>query len=201
VEAGNRRARAAGLTNCRFQQGDASDLRELNNQTFDLVVSVFGAMFAPKPFDVAKEMVRVTRPGGRIVMGNWIPNDPTLVAQMLKISSSYSPPPPEGFISPMTWGVENHVVERFGGAGIPAERVSFVKHTFTFNFSGTPSEFVTCFRKYYGPTMNAFDAAEKNGRADDLQKELEALFTSQNTSPHPTATSIPATFLRVSVAV
>jgi len=63
VEAGNRRARAAGLTNCRFQQGDASDLRELNNQTFDLVVSVFGAMFAPKPFDVAKEMVRVTRPG------------------------------------------------------------------------------------------------------------------------------------------
>jgi SAM-dependent methyltransferase len=201
VEAGNRRARAAGLTNCRFQQGDASSLHELNNQTFDLVVSVFGAMFAPKPFDVAKEMVRVTRPGGRVVMGNWIPNDPTLVAQILKISSSYSPPPPEGFISPMTWGIEHHVIERFAGAGIPAERISFVKDTFTFNFSGPPAEFVTRFRKYYGPTMNAFDAAQKNGRADDLQRELEALFSSQNTSPHPDATSIPATFLRVSVSV
>ena len=183
VEAGNRRARAAGLTNCRFQQGDASDLHELNDQTFDLVVSIFGAMFAPKPFDVAKEMVRVTRPGGRIVMGNWIPNDPTLVAQILKISSSYSPPPPEGFISPMTWGIESNVIERFAGAGVPAERISFVKDTFTFNFTGTPSEFVTRFRKYYGPTMNAFDAAEKNGRADDLQRELEALFSSQNTEP------------------
>jgi SAM-dependent methyltransferase len=201
VEAGNRRARAAGLTNCRFQQGDATNLHELNDQTFGLVVSVFGAMFAPKPFDVAKEMVRVTRPGGRVVMGNWIPNDPTLVAQILKISSAYSPPPPEGFISPMTWGIENHVIERFAGAGIPAERVSFVKDTFTFNVSGRPSEFVTRFRKYYGPTMNAFDAAEKNGRAEDLQKELEALFSSQNTSPDPAATSIPATFLRVTVAV
>jgi len=146
-------------------------------------------------------MVRVTRPGGRVVMGNWIPNDPTLVAQILKISSAYSPPPPEGFISPMTWGIENHVIERFAGAGIPAERVSFVKDTFTFNVSGRPSEFVTRFRKYYGPTMNAFDAAEKNGRAEDLQKELEALFSSQNTSPDPAATSIPATFLRVTVAV
>ena len=85
------------------------------DQAFDLVVSIFGAMFAPKPFDVAKEMVRVTRPGGRIVMGNWIPNDPTLVAQILKISSAYTPPPPEGFVSPMTWGVESHVIERFGG--------------------------------------------------------------------------------------
>src|SRR6185295_15933961 len=102
VEAGNRRAREQGLMNCRFQEGDASDLHELKDHTFDLVVSIFGAMFAPKPFDVAKEMVRVTRPGGRIVMGNWIPNDPTLVAQVLKISSAYSPPPPEGFISPMT---------------------------------------------------------------------------------------------------
>src|SRR3954469_14031992 len=104
VEAANRRAREEGLTNCRFQEGDASDLKGLADKSFDLVVSIFGAMFAPRPFDVAKEMVRVTRPGGRIVMGNWIPGDPTLVAQILKISSAYSPPPPEGFISPMTWG-------------------------------------------------------------------------------------------------
>ena len=173
VEAGNKRAKEEGLTNCKFQEGDASNLHELKDQTFDLVVSIFGAMFAPKPFDVAKEMVRVTRPGGRIVMGNWIPNDPTLVAQILKISSSYSPPPPEGFISPMTWGIENNVIERFAGAGVPKEKISFVRDTYTFNFPGTPSDFVDAFRKYYGPTMNAFDAAEKNGRAGDLQKELE----------------------------
>src|SRR6187431_2552488 len=100
VEAGNRRAQQEGLTNCRFQEGDATNLSELADQRFDLVVSIFGAMFAPRPFDVAKEMVRVTRPGGRIVMGNWIPNDPTLVAQILKISAAYWPPLPKGFISP-----------------------------------------------------------------------------------------------------
>jgi ubiquinone/menaquinone biosynthesis C-methylase UbiE len=201
VEAGNKRAREQGLTNCRFQEGDASNLQGLKDHTFDLVVSIFGAMFAPKPFDVAKEMVRVTLPGGRIVMGNWIPNDPTLVAQILKISSSYSPPPPEGFISPMTWGIEKDVIERFAGAGIPKEKISFVRDTYTFNFPSLPSEFVEAFRKYYGPTMNAFEAAEKNGRAGELQKELEALFNRQNKSPSKNATSIPATFLRVTVAL
>src|SRR6187402_1791418 len=182
VDAGNARAKAGGLTNCRFQQGDATNLSELADRTFDLVVSIFGAMFAPKPFDVAKEMVRVTRPGGRIVMGNWIPNDPTLVAQILKISSAYSPPPPEGFVSPMTWGIETNVIERFEGAGIPKEKISFVRDTYTFNLPSPPSDFVAAFRNSYGPTMNAFDAAAANGRADDLAKELEALFDSQNNS-------------------
>src|SRR6478752_3034458 len=195
VEAGNKRAKQLGLTNCRFQEGDASNLEDLQDQTFDLVVSIFGAMFAPKPFDVAKEMVRVTKPAGRIVMGNWIPNDPTLVAQILKISSAYTPPPPEGFVSPMTWGIENNVIERFGAAGIPKEKISFVRDTFTFNFPGTPSEYVDEFRNYYGPTMNAFEAADKNGKAADLQRELEALFNSQNTSADRNVTSIPATFL------
>jgi len=199
VEAGNKRAQEQGLTNCRFQEGDATNLQELKDHSFDLVVSIFGAMFAPKPFDVAKEMVRATKPGGRIVMGNWIPNDPTLVAQILKVSSSYSPPPPEGFVSPMTWGIESHVIERFAGAGIPQENISFVKETFIFNFPDAPSTLVAAFRKYYGPTMNAFEAAEKNGRADDLQKELDVLFNSQNTSTRKDVTSIPATFLRVTV--
>src|SRR5687767_11396630 len=158
VEAGNARAESLGLSNCRFQEGDASDLSELDDDTFDLVVSVFGAMFAPRPFDVAKEMVRVTRPGGRIVMGNWIPNDPTLVAQILKISSAFSPPPPEGFVSPMTWGVEEQVLERFEAAGVPHENVSFARGTYTFNFPGSPAEFLDTFRHFYGPTMNAFDA-------------------------------------------
>ena len=151
VEAGNRRAQAEGLTNCRFQEGDATNLSELADRSFDLVVSIFGAMFAPKPFDVAKEMVRVTRPGGRIVMGNWIPNDPTLVAQILKISSAYSPPPPEGFVSPMTWGIESNVIERFAAAGVPAEKISFARDTYTFRSPGTPSAFVADFRNYYGP--------------------------------------------------
>jgi hypothetical protein len=150
---------------------------------------------------VAKEMVRVTRPGGRIVMGNWIPNDPTLVAQILKISAAYSPPPPEGFISPMTWGVEANVIERFAGAGVPPANLAFARHTYRFNYPGAPSELVDAFRRYYGPTMNAFEAADKSGRADDLKKELVALFESQNTSPDKNATSIPATFLRVTVTV
>ena len=200
VEAGNRRAKEAGLTNCKFQEGDATDLHELGDATFDLVVSVFGAMFAPKPFDVAKEMTRVTRPGGRIVMGNWIPNDPTLVAQILKISAVYSPPPPEGFISPMTWGIESNVIERFVSAGVSKDRISFIRDTYTFRFPGPPAELLDAFRKYYGPTMNAFQAAEKSGRAGELRQELEALFNSQNKSPVAGATSIPATYLRVTVA-
>jgi ubiquinone/menaquinone biosynthesis C-methylase UbiE len=201
VEAGNKRAREYGLTNCRFQEGDASNLDGLNDQSFDLVVSIFGAMFAPRPFDVAKEMARVTRPGGRIVMGNWIPDDPTLVAQILKISSAYSPPPPEGFISPMTWGIESNVVERFAGAGVPRERISFARETYAFEYPGAPAELVDAFRKYYGPTMNAFEAAEKNGRAAELLAKLENLFNSQNASPSTDTTSIPATFLRVTVAM
>ena len=201
VEAGNRRAQREGLANCRFQEGDASALHELKAESFDLVVSIFGAMFAPKPFDVANEMVRVTKAGGRIIMGNWIPNDPTLVAQILKTSSAYSPPPPEGFVSPMTWGIEKNVIERFTKAGIAEEQISFGRDTYTFNYRGTPSEFVETFRQYYGPTMNAFEAANKNGRAGELQKELEALFTSQNASQRDDITSIPATFLRVTVRV
>ena len=199
VEAGNRRAAEAGLSNIKFQEGDATNLTALKDKSFDLVISIFGAMFAPKPFDVAKEMVRVTKPGGRIVMGNWIPNDPTLVAQILKISSAYTPPPPEGFVSPMTWGIENNVIERFGEAGVPADKISFARDTFVFNYSGTPSGFVGEFKKYYGPTMNAFEAAEKTGRAAELQKELEQLFTAQNKSSDPNKTSIPATFLRITV--
>src|SRR5213083_1880946 len=169
VEAGNRRAQSLGLSNCKFQEGDASDLRDLEDDSFDLTVSIFGAMFAPKPFDVAKEVVRVTRPGGRIIMGNWIPNDPTFVAQILKISSSYSPPPPEGFVSPMTWGVEDHVIERFAAAGVPREKISMLKDTYSFISPEVgPTEFIDLFRRFYGPTMNAFEAADKSGKVGEL---------------------------------
>jgi ubiquinone/menaquinone biosynthesis C-methylase UbiE len=199
VEAGNKRANAEGLNNCTFREGDATNLEGLEDERFDAVVSIFGAMFAPKPFDVAKEMVRVTRKRGFIVMGNWIPGDPTLVVQILKISSAYTPPPPEGFISPMLWGVESHVIERFGKAGIPPENISCVKDSFTFNAPYSPSVFLEKFKNYYGPTMNAFEAAEKNGKGQELQKELEELFISQNQSADAGRTSISATFLRVTV--
>ncbi len=197
VAAGNARAQELGLANVRFQEGDVTDLRDLDDGTFDLVISIFGAMFAPRPFDVAEEMVRVTKPGGRIVMGNWIPNDPTLVAQILKISSSYSPPPPEGFISPMTWGIEDDVTERFTAAGVPEGQISFERDTYTFNYPGSPADLVGVFKSYYGPTMNAFEAAAADDREADLQNELETLFSEQNTGDE--ATSIGATFLRVTV--
>jgi SAM-dependent methyltransferase len=199
VAAGNKRVQELGLTNCRFEEGDACDLQGVKDQNFDLLVSIFGAMFAPRPFDVAKEMARVVRPGGRIVMGNWIPNDPTLVAQILKISSAFTPPPPADFISPMTWGVESNVIERFTATGIVADKISFGRDTFTFNFPGTPEQFVDLFRRYYGPTMNAFDATEKNGRVAELQKQLEELFRAQNQSGRDDITSMPATFLCVMV--
>ena len=134
-------------------------------------------------------------------MGNWIPNDPTLVAQILKICSSYTPPPPEGFVSPMKWGIESDVVERFAAAGVASEKISFARDTFTLNYPKPPSALLDEFRNYYGPTMNAFEAAEKSGRAGELQKELQDLFKSQNRSNNSDVTSIPATFLRVTVSV
>jgi SAM-dependent methyltransferase len=200
VAAGNARVRTMGLSNISFEEGDAIDLANVADDAVDIVVSVFGAMFAPRPHDVAKSMVRVTKPGGRIVMGNWIPGDPTLVAQILKISSAYAPPPPEGFVSPMLWGTEAAVVERFRDAGVAPDQVSFARSTFTFELDGPPSELARTFREYYGPTMNAFDAARSNGREADLQRELDALFAAQNASGVADRTSIPATFLRVTVS-
>jgi len=200
VRAGRRRAEAEGLENIRFEEGDACELDALEDASFDLSVSIFGAMFAPRPFDVARELVRVTRAGGRIVMGNWIPGDPTLVAQILKISAAFTPPPPAGFVSPMTWGIEKDVLERFVAAGIPATRVAFARDTFTFRYPGTPAAFVDEFRNYYGPTMNAFEAAAKNGKDAELYSALVDLFTRENRSGRADSTLIPATFLQVTVS-
>jgi len=202
VDAGNKRAAAAGLTRLKFQEGDACDLHEVSDHSFDLTLSVFGAMFAPKPHDVAKEMVRVTKPGGRIVMGNWIPNDPTsFVSQVLKISASFTPPPPEGFVSPMTWGVESHILERFGQAGVSIENILLEKDTFYFTSADkSPAQIIELFRRFYGPTMNAFEAAEKNGKTQELHDQLVDLANAQNKGTNGSS-SIPATFLRVTVFV
>jgi ubiquinone/menaquinone biosynthesis C-methylase UbiE len=201
VEAGNQRAAAAGLCNLKFQEGDASNLHGVADHSFDLTLSVFGAMFAPRPFDVAKEVVRVTKPGGRIVMGNWIPNDPTFVSQVLKISSAFTPPPPEGFISPMTWGVESHIIERFGEAGVRKQKISMVKDTYYFASPDiSPTQFIELFETFYGPTMNAVEAAQKNGKAEELHKQLVELAEAQNKS-RDVGTLIPATFMRVTVSL
>jgi len=201
VEAGDKRAKQAGLDRLKFQEGDACNLQGVDDHSFDLTLSIFGAMFAPKPFDVAKEMVRVTKPGGRVVMGNWIPNDPTFVSQLLKISSSFMPPPPEGFVSPMTWGVETHITDRFAQAGVPKEKISMMKDTYYFySADKSPAQFIDLFRRYYGPTMNAFEAAEKSGKTDELHGQLLELANSQNKSANG-GTSIPATFMRVTVSI
>jgi len=197
VAAGNERARRAGLYNLRFEQGDASNLAGLADSSFDMVVSIFGAMFAPRPYDVAHEMVRVTRPGGRIVMGNWIPGDPTLVAQILNISAAYTPPPPDGFVSPMTWGNEAEVRRRFEAAGIAADAIGFERATWFFRQDGPPDELFDTFRRFYGPTMNAFEAAAQAGREHQLAAELKMLFAAQNRGAGNTV--IPATFLKVTV--
>ena len=202
VEAGNRRAAKAGLERLKFQEGDACNLEGVAGHSFDLTLTVFGAMFAPKPFDVAKEMVRVTKPGGRIVMGNWIPNDPTsFISQLLKISAAFTPPPPEGFISPVLWGVDTHIFERFGKAGVPAEKISMEKDTFYFaSADKSPADVIETFRRFYGPTMNAFDAAEKNGKVEDLHRQLLDLANAHNQGTNGSS-SIPATFLRVTASV
>jgi len=202
VEAGNRRAGKAGLERLKFQEGDACHLQGVGDHSFDLTLSMFGAMFAPKPFDVAKEMVRVTKPGGRIVMGNWIPNDPTsFVSQLLKISMSFTPPPPEGFISPMLWGVDTQIIERFGKAGVPAEKISMVKDTFYFvSPHKSPADLIEIFRRFYGPTMNAYEAANKSGKVEELHQQLLELANAQNRSKNG-GVSVPATFLRVTVSV
>lgn len=201
VAAGKKRAAEQGLRQLTFHEGDACNLQGVDDNTFDLTLSVFGAMFAAKPFDVAREMVRVTKPGGTIVMGNWIPNDPTFVSQLLKISSSFTPPPPEGFVSPMLWGVESSVIERFGQAGVPKEKVSITKDTYYFvSATNGPEEFISHFRRFYGPTMNAFEAAESNGRAEELHSQLLDLAKAHNKSTND-GTLIPAAFLRVTVSL
>ena len=161
----------------KFQEGDACNLEGVADHSFDLTLSVFGAMFAPKPFDVAKEMVRVTKPGGRIVMGNWIPNDPTFVSQLLKISSAFTPPPPEGFVSPMTWGVESHIIERFGQAGVPKENISMVKDTYYFaSPDKSPAQFIDLFEQLlWTDHERRRSGPEKRRRQRELHNQLVEL--------------------------
>jgi hypothetical protein len=120
---------------------------------------------------------------------------------LLKISSSFMPPPPEGFVRPMTWGVDTHIIERFGEAAVPREKIAMVKDTWHFIAPDkSPAQFIESFRRFYGPTMNAFEAAEKSGKAEDLHNLLLDLAIAQNKSTDG-GTSISATFLRVTVCL
>jgi hypothetical protein len=97
----------------------------------------------------------------------------------------------------MTWGLQANVVERFTAAGAQKANIAFARETYTFDYAGPPIELVAMFRRFYGPTMNAFEAAEKTGRAEGLERELESLFTAQNASTNPDTTSSPTTYLKV----
>ena len=123
----------------------------------------------------------------------------SFVSQLLKISSAFTPPPPDGFISPMTWGMDAHVIERFGRMGVAKEKISMVKDTYFFQSPDqSPARFIQLFRNYYGPTMNAFEAAQKTGKSEELHKQLVELAMAQNKNTNG-GTLIPATFLRVTV--
>lgn len=200
IEAGTRRASELGVDNVRFVEGDASRLDGIVDDSFDLTISIFGAMFAPDPESVAREMVRVTRPGGRIVMGNWIPGDPTMVAQVLRISAAYSPAPPPGFTSPILWGDGDIATRRFVAAGVPADRVRSSRRSYRFESPDAPAHLVDAFIAFYGPTMTAYAAAAASGLEDDFRNELVALLETLN-GDASAPTSIPATYLYVDVAM
>ena len=165
---------------------------------FDLTVSVFRAMFCARPFDVAKEMVRVTKRGGRVMMGNWIPNDPTsFVSQLLKISAAYLPRAAGGFESDDV-GVESHIVERFGKAGVAKENILMVRDQVLFCFGGEGGgKVIEMFRRFYGPTVNAFERRRRVGGWGSCRSSFWNW--RRSTIRAGGGTEVAATFMRVSV--
>ena len=187
VEQARENAKAAGL-NAKFDEGDAEAL-PYPDASFDAVVTMFGAMFAPRPELVAAELKRVCRPGGLIAMANWTPSG--FIGQMFKTTSAHFPPPP-GMASPVLWGVEETVRERLG-EGISKLDTQLQKITWVFPFS--PAEVVEHFRLYYGPTQKAFGALDEQKQAA-LRKDLEQLWSTHNQATDGT-TKVEAEFLEV----
>ena len=163
-------AAAEGLA-ARFEVGDAEAL-PYADESFDTVVSMFGAMFAARPARTAAELLRVVRRGGRIAMANWTPGG--FIGQMLRIVVGYVPPP-AGSPSVLQWGDEAVVRERLAGA----ERISCVRRRITFDYPCSPAETVRLFRDWYGPTVRAFAALDESGR-ERLERELTALWSEHN---------------------
>lgn len=183
------RAREAGVA-AEFREGDAEQL-EFPDASFDVVISVFGAMFAPRPERVAAEFLRVCRPGGTIAMGNWTPTG--FVGKMFAVSAKHVPPPP-GIPAPSLWGDENVVRQRFGQG---AKEVKLARVTCDFSYPFPPAEVVQLFRTYFGPTKIAFSKLDANGQAA-LAADLERMWTEHNLAQDGT-TRIPAEYLEVHV--
>ena len=180
------RARSAGV-NAEFREGDAEALI-FADHSFDVIVSVFGAMFAPRPEKVASEFLRVCRPGGRIAMGNWMPSG--FVGKMFAVTAKHAPPPP-GIPAPALWGDEAVVRERFKGAS----KIEFTPITFRFTYPFPPRDVVKLFRDYFGPTKVAFARLDPAGQ-QAFSAELERLWTESN-SGKAGETDIPAEYLQV----
>jgi SAM-dependent methyltransferase len=190
VEQARKNAKAEGLDNCRFEEGDAEALA-FEEGSFDTIVTIFGAMFAPRPEKVAEELVRVCRSGGRIVMANWTPQ--SFIGQMFKINSTHVPLPPN-MPSPVLWGDEATVSERLkdGIAGLQMNR-----RLISFSFPFPPEEVVGHFRKYFGPTQKAFETlAGDTDKHAALQRDLENHWRENNQATDGT-TQVESEYLEV----
>ena len=189
LEKARRRAESENL-DCRFEEGDAEDL-PYEDAGFETVVSMFGAMFAPRPERVAAELLRVARPGGRIVMANWTPDG--FIGQMFKITARHVAPPPN-MASPLMWGDEATVRERFGAA---VSEWRFERRFIAFEFPFPPASVVEHFRKFYGPTQKAFDALEADREKQDaLRRELENHWRGSNLAAGD-ATRVESEYLEI----
>jgi ubiquinone/menaquinone biosynthesis C-methylase UbiE len=181
------RARQAGVT-VEFREGDAEQL-DLPDGSFDVVISVFGAMFAPRPDRVAQELFRVCRPGGLVAMGNWTPSG--FVGKMFALTAKHVPPPP-GIPAPVLWGDEQTVRQRFGSG---ASEIRCTRVLFEFRFPFPPKDVVELFRKYFGPTQVNFSKLDTQGQAA-LAADLERLWTEHNLAQDGT-TLVPGEYLEV----
>lgn len=187
VEQARENAKREGV-NARFEEGDAEAL-PYGDASFDAVVTMFGAMFAPRPELVAAELKRVCRPGGLIAMANWTPAG--FIGQMFKTMAAHVTPPP-GMPSPPLWGVEEKVKERFGeGISTLETKLQNVKWLFPFS----PAEVVEHFRQYYGPTQKAFGSLDESEQAA-LRKDLEQLWATHNRATDGT-TEVDSEYLEV----
>lgn len=187
IEQAIERAKAEGVE-AKFEVGDAEALPYEDN-TFDVVMTMFGAMFAPRPDVTAAELIRVTKPGGLIAMANWTPEG--FAGQMFKTNAKHVPPPP-GMSSPVQWGTEDIVRERLS-AGI--SDLKLTRRPIMFHYDFGPADVVEYFRTYFGPTQKAFETLDENGQAA-LRADLEELWNSKNQSTDG-STDVESEYLEV----
>ncbi len=187
LEQARKRAAAEHL-NIRFDEGDAEDLPYADGE-FDIVVTMFGAMFAPRPERTAAELIRVCRPGGLIAMANWTPQG--FVGKTFQLTAKMAPPPP-GVPPPVLWGEESAVRQRFSQN---ISKLTMTRHTVSFEYPFSPKEVVAFFRQYFGPTQATFARLDKAGQ-DSLASQLEQAWTENNQATGGT-TKVAAEYLDV----